>query len=178
MGMFTYVTADSGKTLVLRQYHEKLNCPTITRATLLLPCGEKVTGHYDGYGRIDGVDIFAAVMATSLEEARNDDDTLREKFFAYFKKNSLKIKIVENSDLEYDDVSFSVSCDSQGFIPFDDFKEKSIELLEAYKAAWPEDSIKDVTVKTGISSARVFNLFNGAEMTAYEAACFESALEE
>ena len=78
MGCFAYKTSDTNKTFVHAEYGDDIGVPTCFTATMLLPCGEKFTGTYDGYGRVVNdqgtLDIFAGAMASSLQEALDDQD--------------------------------------------------------------------------------------------------------
>jgi len=120
MGLFAYKTSDTKKTFICQLYGEHLRNTCLT-ATLLLPNGEKFTGTYDGYGRIENkkgqsIDIFNAIMSENLQEALSNDDVMRDSFFKDFESNSKLIKLVENQKLKYDDVASSEDCESQGFI--------------------------------------------------------------
>lgn len=120
MGFSAYKTSDTNKTFVNKVWGRNVRVPKIHRATLLMPCGEKVTGEWDGYGRIvmdddREVDIYAAASALSLEDAIENNENLRKFFFEDFDNRIKKIKIVENPELNYEDVEPSKSCSSQGF---------------------------------------------------------------
>lgn len=139
MGMFTWKTSDTGKTITMPQMHKRLGeLETCFMATLLIRGGEVLTGIYDGYGRLNGVDIFSAVMAPSLSRAMEDHDGhWRGQFFENYDENMKLIKLVEkpikfilNKEktehmgepifdvklLHFEDVKTSESCESQGFM--------------------------------------------------------------
>lgn len=127
MGCFAYRTSDTDRTFVNEDFGSNIGRPICTVATQLLPCGEKFTGIYDGYGRIENekgevLDIFAGCMARNLQEALNDNDadSLRDDFFGDFYGNHKLLKIVEDEDLEFEDVEPSESCESQGCFSLDD----------------------------------------------------------
>lgn len=133
MGMFSWKTADTGKTLVSTAFTEsakRRSYPHVSSATLLLPLGEKVNGHYDGYGcLIDGngqrQDIFCLVYRDLFEANAPKDicqqgceghDPFRNKAFKKYDEVSKNIKLVEDASLSYDNVKTSPDCPSQGFM--------------------------------------------------------------
>ena len=140
MGMFTWKTSDTGKTLTMPSLHKRLgDLKTCFVATLVIRGGEQLTGVYDGYGRLNGVDIFSAVMAPDLPSAMKDhDDWFRNKFFEDYEENMKLIKLVEKPvkftlDKErteragaprfnaraytWEELKTSENCESQGFMP-------------------------------------------------------------
>lgn len=124
MGFFAYRTSDTDKTFCAPEFASGIGRPACVVATLLLPNGEKFTGEYDGYGRITDkngltIDIFSAIMSniaqSSRECAKTSQGEIRDSFFKNFEGNSRLLKIVEDSDLNFDDVPSSLSCESQGY---------------------------------------------------------------
>ena len=121
MGCFAYKTSDTNKTFVNEDFGSDIGITVCFKATQLLPCGEKFTGKYDGYGSIINdqgktLDIFAGAMASNLQEALDDNsaDRLRDDFFDDFYENHKLLKIVEDDSLGFDEIEPSESCKSQG----------------------------------------------------------------
>jgi hypothetical protein len=51
-------------------------------------------------------------------------------------------------------------------------------LINRYQTAYPTDTLKEISSKTGIQITRVFRLFNGSEMKISEYESFERTLEK
>jgi len=127
-GMFTWRTSDTDKVMVApfiaKEFGGVENIPydyeAITKATVLLPNGSKYTGTYNGYGEIGGVDVFAALVADleGIKLTKKNQEELRNKFFKDYDyyRDVEKIKFVEDSSLNYDDVGPSPDDVSQGFM--------------------------------------------------------------
>jgi hypothetical protein len=124
MGFFAFKTSDTNKTFISK-WGENLGVDVINVATILLPNGEKFTGIYDGYGRITNtenqtIDIFSAIVSSvqeSIDDEKTEKKSLRQSFFIDedYEKNCEKIKIVENSELNFNDVPASQDCRTQGY---------------------------------------------------------------
>ena len=124
-GMFTWVTSDTDRVMIAPFILEDFNEPptshgkqVVTDVTLLLPSGKKVSGTYDGYGRLGDVDVFAAYYAdiNNIELTKENQEEIRDKYFAEMDPSSDPFKFVEDKNLNFDDVDTSDSDDSQGFM--------------------------------------------------------------
>lgn len=137
MGMFSWKTSDTQKTLVCKAFVQRAlsaGVPFTERATLLLPSGEKVTGAYGGYGNLENEDgVSYDVISLLYRELFEPDAPLelcvadhskrfyefRDKAFkddATFQTISANVKIVEDPHLSFDAVCGSEDCPSQGFL--------------------------------------------------------------
>lgn len=120
MGYFAFKTSDTHKSFIPTWWYprallySKLKKKALLKATLLTPNNEKFTGTYDGYGRVINdkvaVDIFAAAMAPTIDDAILNRKHWKNKFFENYEGNLGKIRIVENPLLNYDDVEHSEQC--------------------------------------------------------------------
>lgn len=135
MGMFTWKMSDTGRTLVsdFADVPRKWKNHVCTKATLLLPNGEKLTGEYNGYGCLlvnstthkdaeDVIDIFAAVAKAlvdagvlSVRGRLTTEDDYRAVFFKNYGVWSKLICLVEDKSLQFSDVGGSAQCSTQGF---------------------------------------------------------------
>jgi hypothetical protein len=51
-------------------------------------------------------------------------------------------------------------------------------IILQYKELYPQDTLKEISLKTNIQITRVFRLFNGSEMKLKEYESFETAIDE
>ena len=116
MGYFSWKTADTQRSISNRD-----SIRGAFTVYLLCPNGEKIReDNYDGYGRFGGHDVYALLAKWNAPERLTGNvnvDRLTGIDLAYLDKANLKyeIKIVEDVNLSYDDVSASENCPAQGF---------------------------------------------------------------
>jgi hypothetical protein len=120
MGFFSWKTADTHKS-ISNSFSSK---PTFT-VWLLQPNGKPIREeNYDGYGVFGGHDVYALLAhwnAPELCTGNVEVDRLLGINIQYsepqdgYPELKYPIKIVENKNLKYDDVSPSEDCEFQGY---------------------------------------------------------------
>ena len=115
MGLFSFKCAKTGVSIPVPDAGIDVN---FSEVVLITPNNSKFEGEYDGYGRVDGFDIFVEVIRDLHFDKNECEDNLRSKFFENFKENEKLIKIVRKDVYEgenYEDLDYSPNCEYQGF---------------------------------------------------------------
>jgi len=118
MGMFSWRSCVSGHDIM--NHHGELH----EGITVVLPDDRVLTGSYDGYGRVDGIDIFdeLAGILFGKDAAGNalyrKDRNLLFKTKGAFEKSEQMIKVMLPSEykksMKYADLKVSESAEGQG----------------------------------------------------------------
>jgi len=123
MGMFSWRTSDTNKTLIASFISARnIGRPTARLATLLHPNGvDKFKGSYDGYGNLvntkgQSIFILGAVNAPSIKEYLETPNYYDDNAFLNFEKTQGLVKLVEKQRFCFEDLPPSLDCPTQGFM--------------------------------------------------------------
>ena len=113
MGFFSWKTSDT-KRSIPNIYSEKRTFDV----TMLLPDGRKFTEHnYEGYGVFGGKDFYIALaeINNAPKELKDDEKRNWGIKLSFSGNHHMQPRLVQNSDLNYDDVEDSEPCEHQGY---------------------------------------------------------------
>ena len=119
MGLFSWLCAKSRVSIPT----PFVDCdPDLRKVVLVTPNNRKIKGEYDGYGRIDGKDVFVEVTRDLVDDDYTDEE-LRRNFFRSVSYDNIKIVTQEYYKGEdFNELESSDSCPHQGYFYPEDYE--------------------------------------------------------